>query len=661
MIFSYNWLQSFFNKKLPAPEKLAEVLTKRSFEVREIKNIKIPSGDDVLLDIDILPDRTHDCFSHLGVAKEISALFNLPLKPFPEPKLKILKEKAEKYLKLKVLEPELCKRYMAAIMLNIKVGPSPLWLEKRLVAVGQKPINNIVDAANYVMFEMGQPLHAFDMNKISPAKIIVRRAKRGEKIITLDDKKFELDENILVIADNYEPLAIAGIKGGKKAEIDKKTKDIIIEAANFDFANVRSTSKKLGLVTGASVGFENGISPALAEKAMERMINLIYEVAGGELVAEKIDFYPAPVPAPKIILSQADVSKLLGVVIPEKDILSILNRLGFKIKKTKKELAVIGPIERLDIRGKEDIIEEIIRIYGYEKIPTKIPEGFLAPAARNDNFFYSNIIRDILVAAGFSEIYNYSFSPAGEVEIENPIAIDKKYLRANLLDGLKDNAERNLKYFDEIRIFETGKIFTRPLKGLVEEKNSLAGLISSKNQKTKMGEFLEIKGTLEMLFSKLGISDFWFDDLPENKNIRADRPLKLAEIKIGNDSIGFIDKNAFEIDLEKLVRLANEEIEYRPVSKYPAVIRDIAVLVSLKTRVMEVLDIIENTAGKLLIDTDLFDIYEGEELEGGRKNLAFHLIFQSPEKTLSDKEINSLMDKIIRALEENSSWRVRKN
>ena len=260
MIFSYNWLQSFFEKKLPETEKLAEVLTMRSFEVKGFKNIRLPSGnEDIVLDIDVLPNRTHDCFSHLGVAKEISALFNIPLKPEQKQKFEIVKTKAEDFLKLEVQEPELCRRYIAGIILGVKVGPSPKWLEERLISVGQKPINNIVDAANYVMFELGQPLHAFDFDKIesvnSPEasrqvgsygagksrikKIIVRKAKEKEKITTLDNKDFELDETMLVIADEKGPLAIAGIKGGKKAEIDGKTKNIILESANFDSASIR--------------------------------------------------------------------------------------------------------------------------------------------------------------------------------------------------------------------------------------------------------------------------------------------------------------------------------------------------------------------------------------------------------------------------------------
>ena len=666
MQFSFNWLQSFFDKKLPQPKKLAEVLTLHSFETKVMKGIELPSGvKDVIFDIDVLPDRAHDCFSHLGIAKEISAILKIPLKSEEQPKLKTLNREPGNFLSLEVQEPELCRRYIAAVMLGIKVKPSPDWMQERLLSVGQKPINNIVDCANYVMLEMGQPLHAFDMDKLNPVKIIVRKAAKGEKITTLDNKDFKLDEDMLVIADYKVPLAIAGIKGGKKAEIDKKTKNIIIESANFEPSNIRRTSQKLGLRTGASTGFENEISPEIALSAVKRAMTLIQETAGGEIIAEKTDFYPKKFKAPKISFDIKDVQKLLGFLIPEKEIVSILKRLGFAAKKTKGELSVSTPAERLDLNRKEDIIEEIARIYGYGKIPSQVPEGLLASAARNNNYFYESIIRDILVGAGFYEVYNYSFASTGEIEIQNPIAGDKKFLRMNLLDGLKDNVRQNFKYFNEVKIFEIGKVFEKsesPLnaKAGVTEKNMLAGVVAYKNLKMKTEEFYEIKGSIEMLLSRLGISDFWFDDSPRTETVKADKLLKLAEIKIGNASIGFVDENAFEIDLEKLISLATEEIEYRPVSKYPAVIRDIAVLVPLETKMIEVLDIIENTAGNLLIDTDLFDIYEGEELKESRKNFAFHLIFQSPEKTLNDKEVNALMDKIIKAVNANPNWEVRR-
>jgi len=290
MIFSYNWLQSFFSKKLPKPEEIAEVLTIYSFEAKVLKETRFLSGTkDIVLDIDILPNRAHDCYSHLGIAREISALLSLNLNP-PIGGLNSPKRSKTKNFKLKdrleidVKEPDLCRRYIAGAMTNVKVGPSPGWLEERLIAVGQKSVNNIVDAANYAMLETGQPLHVFDFDKVSGVQnqkskkcIVVRRAKKGEKITSLDNNNFALDTDILVIADSREPLAIAGIKGGKKAEIDSKTKNIIIESANFEPFSVRKTAQKLGLRTEASMRFEKSLDPALCEKAILRTVQLVKE------------------------------------------------------------------------------------------------------------------------------------------------------------------------------------------------------------------------------------------------------------------------------------------------------------------------------------------------------------------------------------------------
>ncbi|MBI4692254.1 MAG: C40 family peptidase [Candidatus Terrybacteria bacterium] len=783
MKISYNWLQLYFKKKLPMPEKVAEILEMHSFEVEGIEK----KGKDFVFDISVLPNRAHDCLSHLGIAKEIGVITGLKIR---NPKSEIrnkFKIKNSK-LKIEIQEPELCKRYIGRIIEGVKVGPSPKWLKEKLEAIGQKTINNIVDAANFAMFEIGQPLHAFDLDKIEGAKIknqnakckiIVRKAKKGEKITTLDNQEIDLDENILVIADKKSSLAIAGIKGGKKAEIDKNTRNIILEAANFEQTNIRLMSRKIGLRTDSSLRFENEITPELAEGAMERVTEIILQSAKGKAGAN-IDFYPKKPNSYKIGLHPKDVSKLLGIEISEKGVVDILSRLGFKIKEinpiknvlklaksligkpykygasvtfdapesfdcssfvsyvfahsgiqiprmsidqyffgkpvdmkdikpgdvifsnskngkihyeskdfmkglkvkdgvdhcgiylgsgkiihaTRKKgkimiedlkkseqfkhivgvrrmsgekddlLLVEVPPERLDVRIKEDLIEEAARIYDYEKIPAKLPEETIIPPRRNDNVFYAEMIRNILAGDGFSEVYNYSFGEKGDIELANPLAKDKKFLRTNLMDGLNANIRNNTPHFKNIKIFEIGKIFYNDV-----ETASLAGAISSV-------DFFAVKGVIETLLEKLGISDYYFADAKD----------KVADIRVGNTSIGVIDHNAFEINFEMLVKLAEEEAEYRPISKFPAVKRDIALFVPFEVKIDEVQDVIENTAGELLADTDLFDIFENSE----RKSLAFHLIFQSRNKTLEEKEINRLMDKIFKALEANPEWEVRK-
>lgn len=790
MKISYEWLKLYL-KKLPKPEKVAEVLETHAFEVEQLSAVSYqPSekkkktdsrklkADDYIFDISVLPNRAHDCLSHIGIAKEISAITGLKIRnPKSETRNKLKIENSK--LKIAVDEPELCKRYIGRVVEEVKVGPSPKWLKEKLEAIGQKAINNIVDAANFVMFETGQPLHAFDADKVEGG-IVVRRAKKSEKITTLDNQEIILDESVLIIADTKGPLAIAGIKGGKKAEITKNTKNIIMEAANFEQTNIRLTSRKINLRTESSLRFEAGISPELAEKAIERLTGIIGQLFKVR-VGPKIDFYPRRPNGYKIGLHPRDVSRLLGIEISEKEIIAILGRLGFEIKKInpiknvlklakglagrpykygasvtydapnhfdcssfvsyifahsgvqiprmavdqfffgkpvemkdikpgdvifsnskkgkihyeskdfmkgtkvkdgvdhcgiylgngkiihtsrynsdgvvvedikkskqfknivgirkmiseKDDLLFVGvPSERLDIKIKEDLIEEVARIYGYDKIPAKLPEETIIPARRNDNVFYADIIRNILAGMGFSEVYNYSFTNKGDIALANPLAKDKGYLRTNLTDGLNASIRENSRYFKDIKIFEIGKIFYDDVETI-----SLAGAMSNV-------DFYAVKGVVETLLEKLGIDDYYFHDSSD----------KVADIRVGNTSLGAIDHNSWEVNFEMLVKLTEEEMEYRPISKYPAVKRDISLFVPLDARITEIEDVIENAGGELLADSDLFDTYENEE----RKSVAFHLIFQSHDKTLSEKEINDVMDKIFKAIESNPEWEVRK-
>lgn len=329
-----------------------------------------------------------------------------------------------------------------------------------------------------------------------------------------------------------------------------------------------------------------------------------------------------------------DIEKILGASIPEKEVIDILTRLGMEVNKKDDQVSIKIPDSRPDIELKEDVIEEIARIYGYEKIEAKAPEGILAPPERNDNFFYTAAARRILTGLGFDEVYNYSFAKKGDWELENPPSKDKGFLRTNLAQGLEENYKNNSKYFKNIKIFELGKIF--PVHG---ERLSL-GAISNK------ADFYEMKGVVDTLLSGLGIDDFFYKD----------RDNRVAEVRVDGKAIGHIDTNSFELDFDELARLADENVEYKPISKYPSIVRDVAVFVPLNEKVENVLDVIENTAGELLTDSDLFDIYENDE----RKSMAFHLIFQSQEKTLTDEEVNSVMNKIFGALEANSDWEVRR-
>ncbi|MGB2761940.1 MAG: phenylalanine--tRNA ligase subunit beta [Minisyncoccales bacterium] len=684
MIFSYNWLQSFFDKKLPKPEKLAEVLTMHAFEVEEVRK----ADKDFVLDIDITPNRASDCFSHIGIAREIAVITNLTFLAGAEKvKLKEDKElKAKDFIKVEIKDKNACPRYTARVITDVEVGDSPKWLQERLKVCGLQPINNIVDIANYVMLETGQPLHAFDFDKIEGKKIIVRFAKKGEKIITLDNQKFDLNENILIIADSKEPLAIAGIKGGEKAEIDKKTKTIVLESANFECRIIRKASKSLNLKTDASWRFEHGLDPNLTENAINRTAALIQEIAKGKMAKGLSDFYPKKVLLKKIKLDLDYVEKLLGAKIQKKEIIQILQNLGFKTSEdSSRWIRVEVPTFRLDISIPEDLIEEIGRIYGYEKIEPVLPSSALIPPEKNEDIFWQNFIKNILKELCFTEVYNYSFISEKDkeifinptrtvlVEIENPMSIEQKYLRPTLLINLLKNIKSNIKNFEEMKLFEIGKQYKKDSRLMVDERTMLSGIIIKKDKREL---FYELKGTIDLLLNKLGISDIWYDEYKVSfEDIQLWHPKKCAEIKVGNGKIGFLgeispkilesfkikkDICAFEIDFEKLKELCSEESEYRPISLFPAAVRDLAVLVPKKVKVVDVLNKINISGGVLVRDVDLFDMYEGKELPDGKKNLAFHIIYQAEDRTLTALEIDQIQQKIIKTLEEEPEWEVRR-
>lgn len=684
MKFSCNWLNEYLKKPLK-PQEMAELLTMHAFEVESIEKF----DDDFILDIKVLPDRAHDCFSHIGIAKELAAISGIAFVP---PKMKFnddKKLKAKDFISVQVSAKDLCPRYSMRVAADIRMGESPKWMQKRLSACGLRSISNIVDITNYVMLETGQPLHAFDVDKVGGKKILVRRASEGEQITTLEGKTYKLSQQNLVIADAKVAIGIAGIKGGEGPEIDERTKVIAVESANFDSVNIRRTSKTLNLRTDASIRFENGIDPNLTEFALARCISLIAEIAGGRVAAGLIDVYSDKIKPRKIFMDAAWAEGLIGLKIKPQEMAAILKKLEIPSRVTKKNSRVfieaIVPTSRLDIKAQEDLAEEIARILGYDKVPASVPTGIMIPAVKEDSLIYEDKIKDILVGAGWSEAHNYSFISDGDVknfdifkkiDILNPFSDDQKYLRPTLIVNLLKNAKENLKYFDDVRLFEAGHIFVKSDSAFVE-KNKVAAIAVSKNAKNPAEGLFELKGLIHILFEKLGIDDVWFDDVisfdddPEYW-FAFTHPSRRARVKCGDRQVGWIGEikpksllgmeikekvTVFEFGLPELVGLASAERMYRPPSKYPAIMRDLAVVVSQNTKVEEVLNVIETTGGELLADTDLFDMYEN--LPENKKSLAFHLTFQSNERNLTDAEVNGLMDGIIKALEE-KNWEIRK-
>src|SRR3989344_358080 len=677
MKFSYNWLKEFV-PKLPKPDKLADILTVHAFEVESVTQRE----KDYVLDVKILPNRMADASGHGGLARDIAAIIGKSAVV----KTKTVKEgkrSLKDVIQVEVKTP-LCRRYALRGMTGVRVEESPGWMQERLSACGLRPINNIVDATNYVLLETGQPLHAFDADKIGGKKIIVRMARKGEKIAALDDKTYDLDESVMVIADAANAMAIAGIKGGESAGIGVGTKDIVIEAATFDGPAIRAASQQLQLRTDASARFSVGLDPNLAGDALERAVLLIQKIAGGEVLKDRVDIYPKRVKELKIFLRPAYVNSLLGTSLRDAEMIGILKRLGFGALRQKNILAVTAPTRRVDVTIEEDLIEEIGRVYGLEHIKPKHPVGELIPPPENMSLTMQERMRDMFRGVGFQEVYNYSFVGEKDItavgdsadeylQLENPTRAEYGYMRSSLGVGLLKNVAENIKHEDGVRLFEIGHVFRR--EGAAhKERIHAAGVMAKTSIQREQTLFFELKGALSLFFEAMGV-DAWFDDVPApSKNVL--HPHRSALIKIGEEKIGVMGEAhprvlqaydmrgavaLFELDADMLGRITQKETEFRPISRFPSVLRDIALLVPLDTRMVEVEDVIENTGGKLLVDTDLIDLYEGSELPDGKKNFAFRLVFQAEDRTLKDEEVNVIVERITKTLEaKNPEWEVRK-
>jgi phenylalanyl-tRNA synthetase beta chain len=600
------WLQTYFDAPLPEIEQLADALTFHAFEIESVEND--------ILDVKITANRGHDCLSHRGIAKEIAAILDIPLKSDP---LSGNTELGPKTTELEVVidDVKLCRRYIGAYIRGAKIGSSPAWLAQRLESIGQKSINNVVDAANFVMFNIGQPLHAFDAGKRSKDggaySIKVRLAHEGEKLVTLDEKEQQLSTSMLMIADGNtdEPLGVAGVKGGKESGVSDTTTDLILESANFDGPSLRKTSRALKFRTDATQRFEQVISPELAAYGMRAFIELVLQVAGGELVGV-VDEYPARTATQTVSISLAHINRVLGLELSTKEVSAVFTRLGFRLE-DKGEPSIFEiqiPWERLDIAIPEDLIEEVGRIIGYDKIPA-VELLVSDEVAANDAVARYDAIRDYLASQGFSEVFTSVFAEKGERAVSNKIGGDKPYLRSNLSDGLAEALERNVRNKDllgisQVKIFEIGTVWRGD-----EEKTEVAIAVEKiKKQKTED----EYKKELEAFMSSLKTKDYELKTIPLS------------------------------------------DVRYEPFSRYPFITRDIALWVSEGTSADEVLEVIRTHAGELLVRSAKFDEFTKE----GRTSYAFRLVFQSMDRTLFDEDANHRMESIYAAVKERG-WEVR--
>ncbi len=592
MKLSYNWLQNHIEEKLPKPSEVAETIHTHAFEVESSEKV----GEDTIFDIAVLPDRAHDCLCHLGVAKELCGLLGLTLKKYPLPAL------PETSLSIKVeIQSDLCRRYIAVEMTGVKVGPSPSWLKEALESIGARSINNIVDATNLVLFDDGQPVHAFDKAKIDGG-IVVRLAHEGEQIITLSKEDKKLTTEDLIIADYLGPLAIAGVKGGASAEVTEETKDIIIEIGNFDPVAVRRTSKRLGLQTDASKRFENEFSPSVAMEAAKHVVALIKDIAGGEVIGV-FDEYKKPQKERTLSFTLSDITRVLGTSINEAEVDLWVSRYGIVSSKKGDTYTVTIPPERYDISIPEDIAEEVGRMVGYDHIPTvELPKN--APP-RSPEYEAISATKHWLAENGFREVMNYTFTKKGEVYVSYG-AKDKSALRANLSDRLKESYEKNrlnsgLLGLEAIRIFEIGTIF-------LKDKEEIHVATCDK------GTFEEL--SLEKFIEKYKIDT---SAIPSNLELTTSNSFKMWSL-------------------------------------YPFITRDIAVWCDEVEALSKLEEIVTAFAVQYCVrEPVLFDHFEKD----GRTSVAYRLVFQSYEKTLTEAEVEKWFAELIAKIKENKDFEIR--
>jgi len=637
--------------------------------------------NDAIIDFEITSNRP-DCFSIIGLARESAATFKTDFR-IPEVNVKELGEPAEGQVSVEIQAPDLCYRYAARIVKDVRIGPSPEWMQERLRACGVRAINNIVDITNYVMLEYGQPMHAFDMEYLKGNKIIVRRANDGEVIQTLDGQDRELDSSMLVIADAERPVAVAGVMGGANSEILPGTKTILFESATFNGISVRLTSKKLGLRTESSSRFEKGLDPENALAALNRAAQLVEELGAGTVCKGVIDCYPENKERKVIPFRPERINALLGTDISRNEMKEIFRRLEIEVDE--KAGTVIAPTFRPDLECEADLAEEVARFYGYNNIKATLLEGKAATiGTRTGKQKLEEIIRRTMLSCGLSEIYTYSFTspkvfdkmnlPADSelrktVVIQNPLGEDFSIMRTttipDMLSVLATNYSRRI---DEARLFEVSYVYipkSLPLTELPLEKPVLTlGMYGNV-------DFYDMTGVIEELMDVLGIKRYEFEPVRDNPSFHPGRTAKLL-IKGKEAGIaGEIHPDVAEkfgaakrsylgmIDIDILVSAASTKVEYKPLPKFPAVIRDIALLVDDKVLVKQIEKKIAASAGNILESIKLFDVYKGKQVPEGKKSVAYSVTFRAADRTLTDEEVNRAMDGIIKALSEDLGAQLR--
>ncbi len=629
---------------------------------------------DTVFDYEITSNRV-DCYSIMGVAREAAATFNLPFH-YPDVKETGNSEKASDYISVDIEDKDLCTRYIARVVKNIKIGESPDWMKRRLRACGIRPISNIVDITNFVMLEYGQPMHAFDLSTIAGNKIVVKRAKDGDTFTTLDGEERKLDSDVLTICDGEKVVALAGIMGGENSMITDSVHDVLFEAATFNGANIRKSSKRIGLRTDSSSIFEKGLDPNNAYDAMERACSLIEELGCGEVVGGRVDVHGELPEKKRIAFEPERINAFLGTDISKDAMLSYFKRLEVEYDENKNELVV--PTFRQDLIGFADSSEEVARLYGYDKIPTTLPKDTSQIGGIPFKIRVENIARDTAIAFGFSQGYCYSFeSPAvfdklrlpedaperKAIQISNPLGVDFSIMRTIPLNGILGSLSTNFNHRNEnVRLFELANIYLPktelPITDYPEERMQFTlGAYGDI-------DFYEMKGVVEEFIGKTGMDGRIKYEVSKRSYLH---PGRQADVIYDGAKVGYLGEvhpltaKAYDmakaevyiavIDMPEIVQRASFEPRYSGVAKFPAVSRDLSMVVPENICAQDIDDIIIQRGGKILESYKLFDVYEGEQIERGYKSMAYTVVFRAKDKTLSEDEINSVMKKILNGLE----------
>lgn len=675
-------------QELGLPDK---VLMKNQTDGIMVLEDNAPVGEDIkkflgmndqVLELELTPNRS-DCLSMIGVAYEVSAIFDRPL-DLPEVEFSEVYESGAPVDIILEAEDE-CPFYAAQVVKDLQIGPSPQWLQNRLISAGVRPINNIVDVTNYVMIETGQPLHAFDYQTIYEGEIIVRKARPGETVVTLDGVTRACDDDTLLITDRNQVLGLAGIMGGQSSEVTNQTTTVLIESAFFDPAIIRRASKRFGLRSEASNRFEKGVDPERIIPALSRAVQLLQEIAGGEVASEIYVEEMGEIEDVVVPLRHDRLNNVLGLQIDPKQVLDIFRRLRFEVDYQDYVYQVHIPTRRPDISIEEDLIEEVARLYGYDQIPTTLPWGQQLPGGLTEEQKFRRVIRHTLCNLGMNETVNYSListkagkelvslNPQSEpIRISMPMSREHSVLRTSLLPSLIQAAVYNQNHDSEsISLFEIGNVYLtdeRKLTRLPKENFELAGLISGKKKQElwdqdlpKTQRFYHAKGILGALFARLGIKEIQYREA----SCFGFHPGRTAELVANNEVIGILgqlhpklerkyqleETVLFQLDLAKLFQLVNPSITYQSINRYPAVTRDLAIVVDEAIPVGKVEAGIQEAAGEILESITLFDVFQGEQLGDTKKSLAFSLVYRAHDRTLTDEEVQNIHERIIEFLE----------